>query len=54
MPSINRRRGQTGGRPTLVPFGNNGSSTAHCSSVRSPRPMNRDHSQPKIDFRYTA
>ena len=35
-------------------FGNNGSSTAHCSSVRSPRPMNRDHSQPKIHFRYTA
>ncbi|GAA2974596.1 hypothetical protein GCM10010446_68550 [Streptomyces enissocaesilis] len=36
------------------PFGNSGSRTAHCSSVRSPRPMNRDHSQFKIHFRYTA
>lgn len=54
MPSINCRRGQTGGRPTLAPFGNNGSSTAHCSSVRSPRPMSHDHSYLKIHFRYTA
>lgn len=53
MPSINCRRGQTGGRPALVPFGNNGSSIAHCSSVRLPCPINRDHSQPKIHFRYT-
>lgn len=51
MPSINCRRAQTGGRPALAPLGNNGSSTAHCSSVRSPRPMNRDHPQPKIHFR---
>ncbi|GGW93753.1 hypothetical protein GCM10010321_04170 [Streptomyces chartreusis] len=54
MPSINCRRDQTGGRPALIPFGSNGSNTAHCSSVRSPRPMNCDHSQPKIHFRYTA
>ncbi|MFF4222530.1 hypothetical protein ACX9I7_30310 [Streptomyces sp. L500] len=54
MPSISCRRGQTGGRPAFVPFGDNGSNTAHCSSVRSPRAMNRDHSQPKIHFRYTA
>lgn len=40
--------------PRLLLFGNNGSSTAHCSSVRSPRPMNRDHSRSKIHFRYTA
>ncbi|MCX4966930.1 transposase family protein [Streptomyces sp. NBC_00654] len=54
MSDINWRRGQTGGRPAFVPFGNNGSSAAHCSSVRSPRPMNRDHSSLKIHFRYTA
>ncbi|QTD95821.1 hypothetical protein S1361_00615 [Streptomyces cyanogenus] len=29
-----------GGRPTLVPFDNNGFSTAPCWSVRSPQPMN--------------
>lgn len=33
MPSINCRRDQTGGRPALIPFGSNGSNTAHCSSV---------------------
>lgn len=54
MPSINCRRDQTGGRPGFFPFGNNGASTAHCSTVRSPRAMNRDHPQAKIHFRYTA
>lgn len=42
-----------GGRPTLTPLGNNGSNTAHCASVRSPRAMNHDHSSLKIHFRYT-
>lgn len=54
MPLISCRRGQTGGRPAFVPFGNNGPNIAHCSSVRSPRAMNRDHSLLKIHFRFTA
>lgn len=54
MPLISCRRDQTGGRPAFVPFGNSGSSTAHCSSVRSPRAMNHDHSSLKIHFRHTA
>lgn len=37
--------------PAVAPLGNNGSSTARCSPVRSLRPMNRDHSHPKIHFR---
>ncbi|MET9462758.1 hypothetical protein ABZY05_48600 [Streptomyces canus] len=53
MPSISSRRDQTGGHPAFAPFGNNGSDIAHYSSGRSPRPMNHDHSQLKIDFRYT-
>lgn len=32
---------------------NNGSSTAHCSSIRSPRATNQEHPTTKIYFRYT-
>jgi hypothetical protein len=37
IPSINRRFGCFAGRPGFFPFGNNGSNTAHCSSVKSAR-----------------
>jgi hypothetical protein len=50
MPSISRRRGRTGGRPALTLLGNNGSSTAHCRSVRSPRPKYRDPYSPRLTF----
>jgi hypothetical protein len=52
MPSISCRRVHIGGRPGFLPFGNSSSSTAHCSSVRSPRATNQDHLTPKIHFRH--
>jgi hypothetical protein len=39
IPSISWRLLQVGGRPAFLPAGNSGSSLAHCSLVRSPRPM---------------
>jgi hypothetical protein len=39
IPSISCRLLQVGGRPGFLPLGSNGSSLAHCSLVRSPRPM---------------
>jgi hypothetical protein len=36
-----------------LPLGNNGSSTAHCASVRSPRAMTRDHDTTLINFENT-
>lgn len=53
MPSISCRLAQVGGRPGFLPFGNSGSNTAHCASVRSPRATNRDHPTFKIHFRHT-
>jgi hypothetical protein len=53
MPSISCRLAHVGGRPSFLPFGNSGSSTAHCASVRSPRATNQDHLTFKIHFRYT-
>jgi hypothetical protein len=38
ITSINWRLLHLGGRPGFLPTGNNGSSTAHCSSVKSARP----------------
>lgn len=49
MPSISCRV-HTGGRPGLMPCGNNGSSQAHWPFVRSPRPTKRDHPQPRSTF----
>ena len=47
--------GPDGRPPRLCPLRRyHGSGTAHCSSVRSPRAMNRDHAPLKIHFRYTA
>jgi hypothetical protein len=37
IPSINCRLLHLGGRPGFLPLGSNGSSTAHCASVRSAR-----------------
>lgn len=54
MPSTSCRRGQTGGRPAFVPFRYQRRSAAHCSSVRSPRPMSRYRSSLKIHFRCAA
>src|SRR4029453_4694283 len=39
IPSISWRLLQVGGRPGFLPVGSSGSSRAHCSLVRSPRPM---------------
>ena len=36
---MSRRRDHFGGRPARRPTGSNGASTAHCSSVRSNRPV---------------
>ncbi|KPH97828.1 intradiol ring-cleavage dioxygenase [Actinobacteria bacterium OK006] len=52
MPSISCRLAHVGGRPGFLPFGNSGSSTAHCASVRSPRVTNQDHLTFKIHFRH--
>lgn len=40
----------TGHRPGLMPFGNSGSSTADCASVRSPRAMRGGHDTTLIHF----
>src|SRR5437016_3434064 len=37
IPSINCRLVHIGGRPDFLPLGSNGSSTAHCASIRSAR-----------------
>ena len=39
IPSMSCRLAHTGGRPGFFPFGSNGSSTAHCGSVKSARPL---------------
>src|SRR4029453_17007380 len=39
IPSISWRLLQVGGRPAFLPVGSSGASLAHCSLVRSPRPM---------------
>src|SRR5512133_2476475 len=39
IPSISCRLLQVGGRPDFLPVGSSGSSLAHCSLVRSPRPI---------------
>src|ERR671924_32553 len=39
IPLMSWRLLQVGGRPAFLPLGSNGSSLAHCSLVRSPRPM---------------
>ncbi|TCO55670.1 hypothetical protein EV192_10792 [Actinocrispum wychmicini] len=39
IPSINCRLVHFGGRPGFFPTGSSGSSTAHCASVRSARPV---------------
>ena len=49
IPLISCRFGCLGGRPDFFPLGNNGSSFAHCSFVRSPRPTRRS-SQTEINF----
>lgn len=54
MPSISCGRDKTRGSPAFCPFGDNGSNTAHCSSVRSPRDVKCDHLWLKIHFRCTA
>lgn len=53
MPSTSRLLIHIGGRPSFLPLGNRGSSTAPCSSVKSPRAMNQDHPTIKIHFRHT-
>lgn len=53
MPSISCLLVHIDGRPDFLPFGNSGSSTAPCSSVRSPRATNRDRLTLKIHFRNT-
>ena len=39
IPSMSCRNGHVRGRPGFFPFGSNGSSTAHCASVKSARPL---------------
>ena len=39
IPSISRRSSHLRGRPGFFPLGSNGSSTAHCASVKSARPL---------------
>ena len=39
IPSMSCRFAHTGGRPGFFPFGSNGSSTAHCASLKSARPL---------------
>jgi len=43
---ISCRRGQTGGRPSPDGRGSTGTSAAHCTSVRSPRPTPRSSQWP--------